>query len=532
MSIELILLGASILFFMSILACKAGYRFGVPILLLFLFVGMLCGSDGLGLIRLGDSPTSYGLAQTIGTIALCVILFSGGMDTKIEDIKPVIGSGIMLATVGVILTAFITGLLILLTFSVIDISGVHLSFMMALLIGSMMSSTDSASVFSILRSKGLHLRGRLRPLLELESGSNDPMAFMMTTMLIGLLSQGSSPSYGVAIIGLFKQFLVGGIVGVLFGKFFVWLINNIKIDNASLYPIMVLTCCIFMFSASYFLGGNSYLAVYLGGLIVGNSKFVHRRSSMNFFDGLAWLSQIVMFLTLGLLVNPHDLIPVIWPGVVISILMIGLARPISVFVSLMPFKGYDRRDKMFVSWVGLRGAVPIIFAILALSNGVPQARLLFNTVFVCTLVSLIVQGTSLSFMAEKLKLSEDPTELGKVKDFDMEIADELKTILAELTISERVLTFGDRLLNLPLPENTLAVLVKRDDNYFVPNGKTELFLNDKVLLLSDDRESLMGALSQMGVKPEVNEDKMGFKGILGDLQDLAGDIKSGKFLKI
>jgi cell volume regulation protein A len=203
-----------------------------------------------------------------------------------------------------------------------------------------------------------------------------------------------------------------------------------------------------------------------------------------------------------------------------------------VFVSLLPFKGYDRRDKMFVSWVGLRGAVPIIFAILALSNGVPQARLLFNTVFVCTLVSLIVQGTSLSFMAKKLKLSEDPTELGKVKDFDMEIADELKTILAELTISERVLTFGDRLLNLPLPENTLAVLVKRDDNYFVPNGKTELFLNDKVLLLSDDRESLMGALSQMGVKPEVNEDKMGFKGILGDLQDLAGDIKSGKFLKI
>lgn len=540
MSVEALLLGISFLFFLSILACKAGYRFGVPLLLLFLGVGMICGSDGLG-IQFASLP----LAQGIGTVSLCIILFSGGLDTKISDIHPVLVPGLLLATAGVMLTALITGLIIYLIFNIPFLSTVPLTMTGSLLLAAAMSSTDSASVFSILRGKGLHLKYNLRPMLELESGSNDPMAYMLTVTLISLLGQGGEPHYGNAVLELFTQFIVGALVGIVFGKLFVWLINRLNIENASLYPIAVLTACIFVFSASYFMGGNSYLAVYLGGVMVGNSRFVHKRSSVNFFDGLAWLSQLLIFLTLGLLVNPHELVPLIIPGLIVSIIMIFVARPASVFLCLLPFRSISTKSKTFISWVGLRGAVPIIFAILALAADVPHARFIFNIVFVCTLVSLIVQGTTLALMAKKLDLLEAPDNLGKVKDFDMEFSDDIKSILAELTISEQVLNYGNKLLNLPVPENCLAVLVRRGDTYFVPTGKTELELNDKVLLISDDRESLMDALAQMGVAPDSateSGDTFSFQGaveagkatgigFVNELKNLTQNIKSGDFLK-
>lgn len=541
MSVESVLLGVSFLFFLSILACKAGYKFGVPLLLLFLGVGMVCGSDGLG-IRFSSLP----VAQGIGTVALCVILFSGGLDTKVSDIRPVLGPGLVLATLGVVLTAALTGVLIHYVFNIPALGTIPLSMTASLLLASTMSSTDSASVFSILRGKGLHLRNNLRPMLELESGSNDPMAYMLTVTLIGLVAQGGQPSYGAAALELVTQFAVGALAGLVFGKLFVWLINRLQIENASLYPIAVLTACIFVFSASYFMGGNSYLAVYIGGVVMGNSRFVHKRSSVNFFDGLAWLSQLLVFLTLGLLVNPHELVPLIIPGVIVSLLMIFLTRPASVFLCLAPFKGISRQSKTFVSWVGLRGAVPIIFSILALAADVPHARFIFNVVFICTLVSLVVQGTTLAWMAKKLELLETPDEIGKVKDFDMEFSDDIKSVLAELTISEQVLNYGNKLLNLPVPENCLAVLVKRDDTYFVPTGKTELHLGDKILLISDDRESLMDALAQMGVtqngkaEDEEDDDKFSFKqvfesgkgiDIVKELRGLSENIRNGKYLK-
>ena len=494
--VEALLLGISFLFFLSILACKAGYRFGVPILLLFLVVGMACGVDGLGI-----EFANMKMAQAISTVALCVILFSGGMDTKISDIKPVLKQGIVLATVGVLLTAVVTGLLIKVTFDLTALSTIQFSITSSILLASMMSSTDSASVFSILRAKGLHLKNNMRPMLELESGSNDPMAYMLTVTFISLANQGGEPDYLAAFFELIKQLVIGGVAGVAFGKLFVWLINRLEIDNASLYPIAVLTICIFIFSASYFIGGNSYLAVYLGGLVVGNSRFIHKRSSVNFFDGLAWLSQLIMFLTLGLLVTPHELVPVIVPGLIISVLMILISRPLSVFASLAPFK-MSIKEKTFISWVGLRGAVPVIFAIMALSENVPNSRIMFNIVFVCTLVSLIVQGTTLATAAKKLDLIGEPEELGKIKDFDMEFSDEIKSVLAELNITDQVLSYGNKLLNLPLPENTLAVMVKRDDKYFIPTGKTDLNKGDKLLLISDDRDSLMSALSEMGEAEE------------------------------
>ena len=541
MTVEAVLLGISFLFFLSILACKAGYKFGVPLLLLFLGVGMVCGSDGLGI-----NFSSLPLAQGVGTVALCVILFSGGLDTKISDIRPVLGPGLVLATLGVVLTAFLTGLLIHLIFNIPAFGTIPLSMTASLLLASTMSSTDSASVFSILRGKGLHLKNNLRPMLELESGSNDPMAYMLTVTLIGLVGQGGSPDYGSALLALVTQFAVGSLAGFVFGKAFVWLINRLQIENASLYPIAVLTSCIFVFSASYYMGGNSYLAVYIGGVVVGNSRFVHKRSSVNFFDGLAWLSQLLVFLTLGLLVNPHELVPLIIPGLIISLLMIFVTRPVSVYICLAPFRSISGDSKKFVSWVGLRGAVPIIFAILALAADVPHARFIFNVVFVCTLVSLIVQGTTLAWMAKKLNLLETPDEIGKVKDFDMEFSDEIKSILAELTITPQILNYGDNLLSLPLPENCLAVLVKRDDSYFVPTGKTELMVGDKILLISDDREGLMEALAQMGVSPEEEDDESGdddkfsfrqvFESgknidIVKELRGISENIKNGKYLK-
>ncbi|PVY43829.1 potassium/proton antiporter [Pontibacter virosus] len=496
-NVELILFSIAILFFLSILAGKAGHRFGVPALLLFLSVGMISGTDGIGI-----QFENIQIAQIIGTVALCIILFSGGMDTKIADIRPVMAQGVVLATVGVFLTAVLTGFAIWWVLGMtVESAGIGLT--TSLLLAATMSSTDSASVFSILRSKRMQLKNNLRPMLELESGSNDPMAYILTITLIEIVLMESGVNYWAAGGMLVMQLVVGGAAGFIFGKLAVRLINRVDIDNGSLYPILVFTCCIFIFSATYFIKGNGFLAVYIGGLVIGNSKFVHKRSSLNFFDGMAWMSQLLMFLTLGLLVNPRELVPIIIPGLIISFLMIFITRPLSVFLCLMPFRKMGVKDKAYISWVGLRGAVPIIFAILPLAADVPHARLMFNIVFFCTLVSLVVQGTSLSRMAVWLGLAEQPRELEKLKDFDIEFSDEIKSITTEINITAHALINGNHLMDLPLPDKTLAVMVKRDDKYFVPKGKTVLQEDDKLLIITDDHEALMQTMQNLGAASKL-----------------------------
>lgn len=493
-AIEFGLLTLAILFFLSILAGKAGYKFGVPALLLFLAVGMLFGSDGLGI-----QFENIQIAQTVGTIALCIILFSGGMDTKLEDIKPVIWQGVVLATLGVLLTALMTGVAIWFVLGkTMPAAGVGL--LASLLLASTMSSTDSASVFSILRSKGLHLKNNLRPMLELESGSNDPMAYVLTITLIAIVGSDSQPDYLMASLNLVLQLVIGGLAGYFLGKLAVWTINHLDIDNRSLYPILVFTFCIFIFSFTYFIKGNGFLAVYIGGLVIGNSRFVHKRSALNFFDGMAWMSQLLMFLTLGLLINPNELVPIIVPGLIISLLMILVTRPLSVFISLLPFRKMPVKDKVFVSWVGLRGAVPIIFAIMVLAADIPNADLMFNIVFFCTLVSLVVQGTSLSQMARWLDLAEEPEKIKGLKNFDVEFSDEIKSITSELKITAQALEKGNHLMDLRLPEKTIVVMVKRDGLFFVPNGKTVLMENDKLLIITDDYQALKETALQLGIK--------------------------------
>lgn len=497
-TVELALLGISILFFLSILAGKAGYRFGVPALLLFLTVGMLTGSSGLGI-----QFENLAVAQAIGTIALCMILFSGGIDTKLEEIRPVAVQGVLLATFGVLMTAILTGFVIWWVLGMTH-EALGVSLVTSMLLASTMSSTDSASVFSILRSKGLNLKNNLRPMLELESGSNDPMAYVLTVTLIDLILMDAAPNYWMAGGRLLMQLVIGAMAGYFFGKLTVRLINKIDIDNSSLYPILVFTCAIFIFSFTYFIQGNGFLAVYISGLVIGNSRFVHKRTTLNFFDGLAWLSQLLMFLTLGLLVNPAELVDIIVPGLIISVAMILFTRPLSVFACLLPFSKMEIKDKVFVSWVGLRGAVPIIFAILPLAAGVPHARLIFNIVFFCTLVSLVVQGTSLSKVATWLGLAEKPKEFNKLKEFDMDFSDDIKSVTTEITITAQALRNGNHLMEMPLPDNTLAVLVKRDGKYFVPKGKTVLQENDKVLIITDDQEALQETLRNMNqIDPAV-----------------------------
>jgi cell volume regulation protein A len=478
------------LLFISILAGKAGFRVGLPALLLFLGIGMLFGSDGLGL-----QFSNPHIAQFIGMIALSIILFSGGMDTKLSEIRPIAYQGVILATVGVLATTIITGVFIFwLTEMVTGYETLTLP--ESLLMAAVMSSTDSASVFSILRSKGVYLKQRLRPTLELESGSNDPMAYMLTIILIAYIQSGGM-DFQEGIISLIVQLGLGLIFGYFLGKASVWIINKVNVENQSLYPILLLAIIFFIFAATTLSKGNGYLAVYIAGFVVGNAKIVHKKSIGTFFDGFTWLWQIAMFIMLGLLVNPHELLPVAGIGLTVGIFMIIFARPISVFLCLLPFRNFSTKGKLYISWVGLRGAVPIIFATYPLIAGIENAGLIFNVVFFITILSLLIQGTSVTHVAKWLHLTDEPD---RKDEFGIELPEEIKSAMSEIDITPEVLTHGNKLMQLQLPDHTLAVMVKRNGKFFIPKGNTELRENDKLLMISDNDEALLQSYQSLGIK--------------------------------
>lgn len=489
---NILLIGAILLFF-SIIAGKAGFRFGVPVLLLFLGVGMAFGSDGLGIQF--NNPHS---AQFIGMIALSIILFSGGMDTKYTEIKPILGQGVLLATLGVVLTTVITGLFIYWVTGIVS-DFTTLTVTESLLMAAVMSSTDSASVFSILRSKKQGLKEQLRPMLELESGSNDPMAYMLTLLLIQIIQTPAGETHlWYPLLMFIVQMTVGALAGYLLGKLAVWMMNRLNVDNQSLYPILLLACVFFIFSVTELIKGNGYLAVYIAGLVVGNHKIQHKKSVTTFFDGFTWLFQIVMFLTLGLLVNPRDLLPIAGLGLLVSVFMILLARPVSVFLCLAPFREMSKKAKLYVSWVGLRGAVPIIFATYPLIAEIQYASLIFNVVFFITIVSLLTQGTTVSYMAKLLGLSEK--EKKQNNEFGMELPEEIKSAMSEIEVSPVLLANGNHLMDLTLPDNTLVVMVKRANKFFIPRGKTKLNVGDQLLVITDNDEELRNTYKKLGIK--------------------------------
>lgn len=474
---ENILLIGSILLFVSIVVGKTGYRFGVPALLLFLMVGMAFGSDGLGL-QFHNAQE----AQFIGMVALSVILFSGGMDTKISEIRPILWPGIVLSTAGVLLTALFTGLFIW-WLSGMSWTNIHFPLITSLLLAATMSSTDSASVFAILRSQKINLKHNLRPMLELESGSNDPMAYMLTIVLIQFIQ--SSGMETAHILGSFiVQFIVGAGAGYLLGKLAILMLNRINIDNQALYPILLLAFVFFTFSLTDLLKGNGYLAVYIAGMMVGNAKIMYRKEIYTFMDGLTWLFQIIMFLCLGLLVNPHEMLEVACVALLIGVFMILIGRPLSVFLCLLPFgKKITFKSRLFISWVGLRGAVPIIFATYPVVANVPGSDAIFNIVFFITIVSLIIQGTTVSRAARLLGLSIPMPKTGN--DFGVELPDEIDSDLKDMTVTPEILAQGDTLKDMNLPQGTLVMIVKRGDEYLIPNGSLKLHVGDKLLLISE-----------------------------------------------
>jgi cell volume regulation protein A len=489
--IEFMLLAISVLFLISIVLSKVVTRFGVPVLLLFLGVGMFFGKDGIGI-----EFQNMAIAQAISTFALAVILFSGGLDTKLSDIKPVLREGVLLSTAGVFLTAIFTGGIIYIVAHFL-FPKLGFSLLTCMLLASVMSSTDSASVFAILRSKGVTLKNNLRPMLELESGSNDPMAYLMTVTLIQILSL-QSAGFGMVALRFVGQIVIGFLVGYFLSVLCVKFINKINLPNDSLYPVLLFTCSLFIFSITYFVEGNGYLAVYISGLVIGNSKFISKRTTLKFFDGLAWISQLALFLTLGLLVAPKELVGVLTPGVLVAIFITFIARPAAVFLTLIPFKR-TIPEKLFVSWVGLRGAVPIVFAILPVVAEIPLSREIFNIVFFVTLISLLLQGTTLTKVARFLKLEGEPTEGGTLKYFDMEFDEDIKSAMTEIILTDTIIAKGKTLMEMSLPDGTLAVMVKRGSGYFIPKGNTELMSGDKLLILTDHEQALRETYAAMGI---------------------------------
>lgn len=474
-TIENIILIGSVLLLISIIAGKTSYRFGVPTLLLFLTIGMLAGSDGIGGIYF-DNPK---IAQFVGVVSLNFILFSGGLDTNWQSVKPVLKEGIALSTVGVLLTAVGLGYFVY----VITDFGLYES----LLLGAIVSSTDAAAVFSILRGKNLALKKNLRPTLELESGSNDPMAYVLTIAFLSLVQEPEKSILSVLPL-FFMQMVIGGIAGFLFGKLSKIIINRIQLDFEGLYPVLTIALMFITFSATDFVGGNGFLAIYICSVYLGNQNLIHKKTIMRMFDGLAWLMQIALFLTLGLLVFPSQIVPFIGIGLIISLFLIFVARPAAVFISLLPFRMKLRR-RFYISWVGLRGAVPIVFATYPLLAGIDKANMIFNIVFFVSLTSVLIQGSTLSLVAKWLHVGL-PENVKPLSPTDELLTEHPKAIMKEITIQEGCPTVGLKIVNLNFPKKAIIAMIERDGNYLTPNGSTDLKANDRLVVLTDKPEIL------------------------------------------
>lgn len=468
---EVILIVVSLLFLVSVVVSKVSERFGIPILLLFLAIGILAGSEGIGGIYF-DDPS---LTQYISIPALVIILFSGGLDTHWKSIRPVFKEGMVLATLGVVLTAA--------CFGAIAYFVLKLTLLESFLIGAITSSTDAAAVFSILRSRGVNLKARLAPLLELESGSNDPMAVILTITLIGFIT-GVTSSIAGAVGLVVLQLAIGVLVGWLMAKAALFLINRLKLGYEGLYDILLVAMALLAYGATTLIKGSGFLAVYIFGILLGKNDFLHKRSVLRFFDSSAWISQIILFLTLGLLVFPSRLVPVMLPGLVLALGLILVARPIAVFISLIPFK-YSFREKIFISWVGLRGAVPIVLATYPLVAGLPNANLVFNIVFFVVVISVLLQGTLLPLLARKLGLEcTDPPR--RKPPIEIVSGQLIPSQLKEIRIPAGSLAIGKAIVELNLPPGYLIILISRDEAYIQPNGGTVVQAGDSLLALTDE----------------------------------------------
>jgi cell volume regulation protein A len=471
LNLEILILGFSLILLISVFASKAIYRFGVPTLVIFLSLGIAAGSEGL----LGIYFDNYGLTSVIAQIGLIIIIFSGGFDTPWTKAKKNAPIALVLSSLGVILTTLFVGL-----FSYFFL---NLSILEALLLAAILASTDAAAVFSILRSKNLYLKSDLAATLELESGSNDPFSYLLTTIFISLLTGANFSTFNFIVVQI--SFGVAG--GLLIGFLSVKIINSINLKIDGLYIILPLAMMLLSFSSVQTLGGNGYLSVYITGLIMGNRPLTHKISMVKFFDGLTWLAQILLFFTLGLLVFPSQVLSFFWESLGVALFITFIGRPLAVGLIMFAFKK-PLKDIIFISWVGFRGVASIVFAILALNSGVPNAQFYFNVVFMVSVFSVLVQGTFLGPLAKRLNLTEEvETPLTTFTDY----RGDTYTDLLKVKIASDSAIAGKKVMECNIPEEILIAFIQRGKGIVVPRGSTVIEKGDILILASDNKQELI-----------------------------------------